>query len=261
MLRQTLLALFLIASAYSDEFLQNFLAETQKSDSISSQVNELLARLMEQGEVLESGSDDLRLRYVPAQGCIEHRLACMQAMGEIEELIGAIHTPNPATPLCAKPEGAVSDLLDASIRNDARKLYTVRSRAQVVREFLAKGGKLHIVYPQGGFEKRTLEQQTVYRNELAAHPETLFDCVLNTPALNPDLIGATYLFRDKEGHPYAFSIKSRQANDIQKEAEWGLWFGPLDDPKIRARVNAVFDSLVSLGAPDLRSAFSKEASH
>ncbi len=261
MLKQTLFALALLSSAYAetaDQFTQRFLAETEKTDSISPKVKELIAGLMEQGEIVETGSDDLRIHYVPAQGCIEHMLACMLAMGEIEGLAGAIHTPNPATPLCAKPEGSVSDLLDASIRGDAQKLYTVRSRTQIVRDFLAQGGRLHIVYPQGGFEKRTLEQQKIYREELAAHPETLSDCVLNTTAITPDLIGATYLFRDKEGRPYAFSIKARQANDIQNQAEWGLWFGSLDDPKIRARVDAVFDSLVSLGAPDLRLDFSKK---
>lgn len=254
MLKKSLLALSLLSVAYAenpDSFVRKFLTETQ-SCSQKQEVDGLLSRLMEQGETLESGSDDLRINYVSAQGCIEHMLACMQAIGEIKNLVGAIHTPNPATPLCALPEGSVSDLLDASIRDDARKLYTVRSRTQIVREFLAKGGKLYIAYPQGGLEKRTLEQQTIYKNELKTHPETLFDCVLNTPAIDADLIGATYLFQDKEGHSYAFSIKARQANDIHSQSEWGLWFGPLENPKIQARVDAVFDSLASLGAPDLR---------
>lgn len=254
MFKKTLFALSLLSIVYAENpasFTQKFLSESQ-SCAQKQEVAELLSRLAEQGETLESGSDDLRINYVSAQGCVEHMLACMQAMGEIEGLVGAIHTPNPATPLCAKPEGSIADLLDASIRDDARKLYTVRSRAQIVREFLAKGGKLYIAYPQGGLEKRTLEQQTIYKNELKAHPETLFDCVLNTPAIDADLIGATYLFRDKEGHSYAFSIKARQANDIHPESEWGLWFGSLENPKIRSRVDSVFDSLASLGGPDLR---------
>lgn len=212
----------------------------------------ILAKVEEQFQVIETGNDDLRVKYVHSQGCFEHVLACFQALGEIEELIGVIHTPMPATPLCIKPEGNVDDILDESIRHDLSKLLTVRSRAQIVREYLMKGAKLYIVYPKGGFEKRTVSQQKVYREELERFAGKLIDWVLASNKIADDMIGATYLFRNADRKVFAFSIKSRQANDISSQSEWGIWFGPVEEYSVADRVNLVFDYLGSNGGPDIR---------
>src|SRR5579883_773826 len=63
-------------------------------------IQQLLSAMEHDLKVVETGSDDLRVKYVSSQGCIEHVLACSQALGEIDQLIGVIHTPTPATPLC-----------------------------------------------------------------------------------------------------------------------------------------------------------------
>ncbi|MBS0626098.1 MAG: hypothetical protein JSS32_08620 [Verrucomicrobia bacterium] len=216
---------------------------------------EILNELKTAGKKIEIGNDDLRVRYVNMQGCIEHQLACALALGEIDQLAGVIHTPMPATPLCIKPQEGYEEILDESIRNDPQKLYTVLSRAKIVREYLTKGAKLYIAYPQGGLEKRNGEQQNTYREELERYSGTLVDTILNDTQIPPEMIGATYLFRS-EGQVYAFSIQSRQVNDIQALTEWGLWFGPVDHPEIAARVDAVFDYLSQAGGPDLRQEFS-----
>ncbi|MBS0607150.1 MAG: hypothetical protein JSR57_09385 [Verrucomicrobia bacterium] len=200
---------------------------------------------------VETGNDDLRLKYVSSQGCIEHVLACAQALGDLDQLIGIIHTPTVATPLCVRPE-AVEGALDESIRFDLNKLLTVRSRAQIVREYLTKGGKLYVVYPQGGLEKRNAEQQQIYKEELERFAGRLVDWVLSSKEIDPDMIGATYLFRNQQRQVFAFSIKSRQAIDIQNQAEWGIWFGAIDDASISERVNTVIDYLVNNNGPDPR---------
>lgn len=212
----------------------------------------LLAAMEQDLKVVETGNDDLRIKYVNSQGCIEHVLACSQALGEIDQLIGVIHTPMPATPLCIKPEGNFEGILDETIRYDLRKLLTVRSRAQIVREYLMKGAKLYVVYPKGGFEKRTTDQQKIYREELERYAGSLIDSVLASTNIEPDMIGATYLFRNPQRQVFAFSIKSRQANDIQTQAEWGMWFGPVLEPTICSRVNEVFDYIATEGGPDVR---------
>lgn len=212
----------------------------------------ILSQVEEQYKVIETGSDDLRVKYVHSQGCFEHVLACFQALGDIEEIIGVIHTPMPATPLCIKPEGEVRGVLDQSIRHDLSKLLTVRSRAQIIREYLMKGAKLYIVYPQGGFEKRSATQQSIYKEELERFAGNLFDWVLTTNKIADDMVGATYLFRNMDRQVFAFSIKSKQANDIHSQAEWGIWFGPVVEAEVADRVNNVFDYLSSKGGPDLR---------
>ncbi len=224
---------------YNDEF-QN------KADLLT-----LINAIEEQHSVVETGNDDLRIKYVSSQGCIEHVLACAQAMGDLDQLIGVIHTPTIATPLCVKPD-APESVLDQSIRFDLNKLLTVRSRAQIVREYLTKGGKLYVVYPEGGLDKRTHEQQKIYKEELERFAGRLVDWVLTCNEMDPDMIGATYLFRNPQRQVYAFSIKSRQAIDIQNQAQWGIWFGSITDPTIADRVNSVIDYLVGHNGPDPR---------
>jgi len=213
----------------------------------------LVARLAADSKIIESGSDDLRVKFVGLQGCIEHVLACSQALGEIQEIIGVIHTPSPATPLCARPRSDVSGLLDESIRRDPKKLLTVLSRTQIVREYLMKGGKLYVAYPQGGLEKRSPEQQKIYCEALNQFQGNLIDQILATDAIPQDMVGATYIIRTANRQLYAFSIKSRQANDIQDLSEWGAWFGPVQNLAIAARINEVFNYLSRVGGPDLRN--------
>lgn len=215
-------------------------------------IQELLAAVEQNHKAVETGSDDLRVKYVNSQGCIEHVLACSLALGEIDQLIGVIHTPTPATPLCVKPEENVESILDETIRYDLHKLLTVRSRAQIVREYLMKGAKLYVAYPKGGLEKRTADQQKIYCEELDRFSGNLIDSVLSSSTIDPDMIGATYLFRNPQRQVFAFSIKARQANDIQPLAEWGMWFGPVQEPAVCERVNAVFDYLAHEGGPDVR---------
>lgn len=218
-------------------------------DEKKEELFDLLEQIEKSGCVTEQGSDDLRVKYVFSQGCIEHVLACSQALGDVTDLIGMIHTPTPATPLCTRTDPLDQTLLDESIRYDLNKLLTVRSRAQIVREYLNKGGTLYAVYPEGGLEKRSLEQQAVYKEELEHHPDRLFDWVLQTNELHPDMIGATYFFKSRSDGIYVFSIKARQANDIQKNAEWGLWLDKVESPEIKKRINSLFSYFNTCNGP------------
>jgi hypothetical protein len=240
--------------AFTKRILTNVRSCIQFNASIpqKEEISKVLDEVENKFQTVQVGSDDLRVRFVQSQGCIEHALACFQALGEIDELIGVIHTPTPATPLCMRPDGNPNDLLDPSIRFDLAKLLTVRSRAQIVREYLIKGGKLYVVYPQGGLEKRTAEQQFIYKEALQRFAGGLYDWVLNTNKIDDDMVGATYLFRNPERQVFAFSIKSKQANDIHAQSEWGIWFGPVVEKNVAQRINEVFDYLSEKGGPDVR---------
>lgn len=217
---------------------------------------ELIQQLKQNGYYSEEGSDDFRVKFVGSQGTIEHVLACAQALGEIHHLVGIIHTPTPATPLCTYPnEDPSLGLLDEAIANDLNKVLTVRSRAQIVREYLNKNGTLYITYPRGGLEKRTPEQQAIYAEALSQFPGHLIDWVLNSDSLPNDRIGATYLFRDNEDDVYAFSIKSTQAREPLDSVLWGIWFGVISNPAVSERVTDVLDYLDTLNGPNVRAEF------
>ena len=199
----------------------------------------------------QSGSDQaIRPIYVAAQGDIERTLAEHFASGKITHLVGIIHTPTPATPLCTR--GEISpDLVDDSMKEDPKRLYTVMKRPEIIRDYMEKGALLIAAYPQAGIMKRTAEQQAIFQEAKASYPEKLLDLPLECEAMQKDMVGATYLFRTEAGDWMAFGIMASQANAPDDGKVWGMWFGPIGDPFIYARVHSLFDYLHTVQSKDL----------
>lgn len=190
-------------------------------------------------EAIDVHGEDRQFRpcFVALQAIIEHVLSYAQ-QEEGSFLYGVIHTPMPATPLCTK--GDISpDLLDPSVEKDPLRLFTVKARTVILRDYLFQGGKLYVVYPQGGLQKRSEEQQRVFLEMLKQYSAKLVDCPLSCDAIPDELIGATYFFTDSSGKTLVFSIRMTQAKDPREEGHFGLWFGELRSPKIAARVREV----------------------
>lgn len=216
------------------------------------EIHQLLGQLETSQYVSQSGSGDFRAKFLLAQGCIEHVLSCSQIMGEITHLTGVIHMPMPAAPLCTNMEDpSLGEPLDVSIAIDDDKLLTVRSRTEMARDYLAKGGVLFVAYPKAGLQYKTVEQQKYYRRALELYPDVLFDTPLDNNSMNPNLIGATYAFKH-ENEWYVFSMKARQAGAPQEDSEWALWFGKISQPIIITRVNAVCDYLLQNQGPNIK---------
>lgn len=208
--------------------------------------------ILVQEKVIEiTGRDkDLRPYFVSLQGIIEHVLAT-ELQKEIKTLKGVIHTPMPATPLCMRGEIS-KELVDPSIEMDPARLFTVKARGSIVRDYLFKGGDLYIVYPKEGLDRRTKEQQTIYKQELLNFPCHLVDMPLDCETIPIDLIGATYLFQDQQGRTFVFAIKMTQAKDPEAMGSFGLWFGPIETPAIHHRVQAVSTYLEQYGSKVLK---------
>lgn len=147
----------------------------------------------------------------------------------------------PATPLCSKGEIS-KELVDFAIEMDPARLFTVKARLTIVRDYLFKGGDLYVVYPKEGYNNRTEKQQKIYTQELLNYPN-LFDVPLNSDSIPQELIGATYLFQDSSGEIFIFAIKMTQAKDPQDMGHFGLWFGSIHHPSIQERLHAVFSYL------------------
>lgn len=211
-------------------------------------------RLLEKEGVLqEVGDDDLRSKYVMIQGYIEDTLATLLSSGQMSSLIGVIHTELPATPLCTTPNDMeVKALLGPTIQLKKEKLHTVRARSSIMRAYLEKGGILYAVYSQGGLEKRDPDHQKTFLKTVDTYPKNLHARVFKTTTIDPEMVGATYLFKDKLGKTYSFSIKSQQAVHQKEKSTWGLWFGSLDHPPIQARLTQVCDYLKTACDLDLR---------
>jgi len=233
------------ASFFQEAFLDEVIACTDQK--------EFVAAFRETSSQLHSGPDqDIRPIYVSAQGDFERTLAYFLSEGKITHLIGVIHTPTPATPLCT--EGEISrGLVDLEMEEDPRRLYTVMKRPEIIREYMHQGGVLIAAYPEEGIHKRTEEQQAIFQNVKDTFPDHLIDLPLACEAMEKDMIGATYLFRTEEGDWMVFGIMASQANAPEDGKVWGMWFGALNDPLIYGRVHALFSYLHTVQEQDLSS--------
>ena len=234
------------ALAFQEAFLAEVLSYANEED-----VRSFALGFQEISSRLRSGPDeDIRPVYVSAQGDFERTMAYFLNEGKITHLIGIIHTPTPATPLCTR--GEISrDLVDRSMQEDSRRLYTVMKRPEIIRDYMQKGGVLIAAYPENGLAKRTEEQQAIFQNAKKAFPDQLIDLPLSCEEMQKDMIGATYLFRAETGDWMAFAIMAAQANAPEDGKVWGMWFGSLTDPLIYSRVHSLFSYLHTVQEKDL----------
>jgi hypothetical protein len=208
------------------------------------QISNVWETLSKEQSLIMHGSDaQIRPYFVALQGIIEHVLAS-ELQNSLSALKGIIHTPMPATPLCM--EGEISqELVDPWLEKDPLRLFTVKARSTILREYLFKGGELYMMYPQNGLGKRTPEQQKIYLQALANYPAHLFDMPLKCAELPDGLSGALYLFEDFSGNRFVFAIKMTQAKESLERGQYGLWFGPLNASRVQKRVHALADFLLA----------------
>lgn len=242
-------------SLSSQDYLKENVLKTinlsDKLENLKPGLIELFDELDQRGFVVKQLDDQIvRPYFVSLQGIIEQNLAYALQKGTIKNVVGLIHTPMPATPLCT--QGDISEkLVDSSLLQDEQRLFTVRARANIIRDFLDLGGFLYVVYPQGGLGARTVEQQNVYKALLQKYQGKLFDYELKTiSSMDPDLVGASYLFEDCEGDFYLFSIQAYQANAPTNEGTWSMWYGKTSNPKIAARLARLREFLREHHGPD-----------
>lgn len=221
--------------------------EAPVKDELCAFVDELSEnRVVRRSASQEGGDAAVRPVFVTLQGEIEKELAYRFATGDVVDVLGIIHTPTPATPLCT--EGEISEgLVDEALEQDLKRVYTVQTRAGIMRDYLAKGGKLMAVYPLEGRNKRSDTQLAVFDGLKEQYPKDLIDSPL-TKELRSDMVGAIYIFATKSGEMGVFSIKAYQANAPEDTKEWAIWYGSVNDAVINERYMDVLVYLTLNGA-------------
>jgi hypothetical protein len=204
-------------------------------------VNELLEQVAERKYVSELGGDDLQIKYLDLQCCMERTISRLP-----EPVTAIIHMATLPSQLCTVPEPIDPDLIEPSLRQNPEMIYTLRCRAASVRDFLASGHTLYCVYPKAGLQKRTPQQQATYKAIAERYPRRFFDLQLKTDRLQPEMNGTTYFFFLEDGL-WVFSIASHQFGDPQGQSQWTVWFGPIVNPSVNERVSQLFGYLTPLG--------------
>lgn len=202
-------------------------------DEIKAGVISYLDRLIAGGVVDVKGDDkDFRPYFVSLQGIVEHVLS------QGYKPIACITTPMPATPLCTK--GDISkELVDPAVESDPNRLFTIKARATILRDYLYQGGILYVMYPEKGLGERSLEQQAIYKNEVSKNEGRLFDCPLSCESIDKQYVGAFYIFGD-----YVFILNINQANATEKEGRFRLGLGKLDDASINKWLKEIQDNVM-----------------
>ena len=219
----------------------------------------LVDQLEEEGHVAAIGADAThRPVFVSVQGVVESLLSSWLHEGRFVKVVGVVHTPMPATPLCTEG-GITRELIAPSIVEDNKRLYTIVSRAQVavlcvseglvfdtiisrarvVREYLSEGGLLVVAYPRGGLSNRSADQQVIYGGELKRYPDNLVDAPVDK--LPADMVGATYFAETEAKEMLIFSIKALQANAPDNTHCWEMWLSNSEDIVAKRRLDIVFD--------------------
>lgn len=229
----------------AESFAKEILAEVSKAQE-SKECVSFLSELSEKGFIIREGDDiEHRPTFVSLQGDFERSLAYALKKNKITHLVGMIHTPTPATPLCT--EGEISkDLVHASME-DEKRLFTVMKRPEIVRQYMDLGGTLVAAFPKGGDLQRTEDQRSIYQSLLAKYPYNLVQKELETTTMPWDMVGALYIYKTHSGGWGAFAIMARQANAPVDKQAWGMWFGPINHPMIKQRVENVLQYLYEVG--------------
>lgn len=178
---------------------------------------------------------DARSKYVLMQAAVENAIVNLLKNKKITSAIGVIHTPHPASPLRINEDDLSEGIIDKQIQQDPKRLATVLIRPKILRNYLTYGGKLYALYPQDSLDLK-IPGIEHYRSLLKEFPN-----LIDKPVkfFGEELTGASYIIKSKKGQFMFFSIKSFQANKERFNEHWGIWLGPLNDPKIKERLHQV----------------------
>ncbi len=173
--------------------------------------------------------------------------------------IWILHTPQIATPLVN--EGRINQQLvseEIAKDQDKTRLNTALFRAKTLRDYLAKGGILVVVYQDSPMHDggRTKEQKRIYDKLKKRYASQIIDFpVAEFPVA---LTGATYLVPQKNG---IFEMTNRgvQIQQDGKEFSWGIWLQEREHAKpiVTQQIQALFEFLEQRGLQEKLASHAK----
>lgn len=246
------------AATSSDKFLdevKNKIKNTPELKVSQKAIFKAIATIKKDGVYSSDAKDEAkRAVFVGLQSAIEQVLSEKKQADPNFKVMMAIHTPTPATPLCTAVDSVSEGLMSARVKDDKQVQHTILSRAEILRSLLEQETPLYVVFQKNGLSQRTIEQQKIYRSQIAKYPDQLMSLELTLPEISGDMIGATYLISTGDEQKLAFFIKATQANS-PGDNQWQIGFGPANQQLIHERVSSVLNYLETSGQPKVKTAF------
>ncbi|MCW7551225.1 hypothetical protein NX722_00840 [Endozoicomonas gorgoniicola] len=209
-----------------------------------------ISPLRKTSEIQISGADTVsRPVAVSFQKAFEQSLVNMINESKITQVTAIIHTRQPTTPLCNSPGKVLAKTLPPSMMSDTARRKTIEDRTITLRR-MAKQPEidLYVAYIHNGLNKRSLEEQAIYRSEVS-NPEntSLHDSEMACDEMPGDIVGASYVITTRQGHRLYFGNNGVQAIDGTGNTLWRYWFGGLDNATVNTRYKEVMDYLRKCG--------------
>ena len=209
-----------------------------------------ISPLRKTSEIQISGADTVsRPVAVSFQKAFEQNLVHMINESKITQVTAIIHTRQPTTPLCNPPGKVLAKTLPPSMKSDTARRKTIEDRTITLRR-MAKQPEidLYVAYTHNGLNKRSLEEQAIYRSEVS-NPEntSLHDSELACNEMPDDIVGASYVMTTPQGHTLYFGNNGVQAVDGTGNTAWRYWLGGLDDTSVNKRYREVMEYLHKCG--------------
>ncbi len=215
------------------------------------------------GYATRVGNTDKAVRtlFCPIQYHIEQRIVESLSSADPKAVmpIWILHTPQIATPLVN--EGRINKQLvseEVAKDQDKTRLNTTLFRAKTLRDYLAKGGILLVVYQDSPAKDggRTNEQKRIYDKLKKRYAAQIIDFpVAQFPAA---LTGATYLVPQKNG-VFEMTNRGAQIQHDGKALTWGIWLQEREHakPVVTQQIQTLFEFLEQAGLQEKLASHAK----
>ena len=207
--------------------------------------------LRKSSEIQIVGKDSVtRPIAVSFQKAFEQSVLTMVDEQLVSQVTAIIHTRKPTTPLCNPPGEALPQTMHPDMHCDPKRCKTIQDRTITLREMASRGKPLdlYVAYLEDGLEKRSAEEQKIYRQELANPKNTsLHDMPLTCSNMPDEIVGASYILKTSRGNSLYFANNGTQAIDGKGDTNWNYWFGNLKEAPVNQRYQQVVKYLKDCG--------------
>ncbi|MGI9275147.1 MAG: hypothetical protein ACR2PT_09935 [Endozoicomonas sp.] len=202
-------------------------------------------------EIQIAGNDKVtRPVAVSFQKAFEQSLVNMVDEEQVSQATAIIHTRKPSTPLCNPPGKALPETLNLSMREDMKRRKTIEDRTITLRRMARQGPPmdLYVAYIRDGLQKRSSNEQEIYRREVNDEANTsLHDSPMTCTEMPDEIVGASYVITTKRGNTLYFGNNGIQAIDGSGSNLWRYWFGGLREAPVNERYKEVLKYLKECG--------------
>ena len=209
-----------------------------------------ISPLRKSPEIQIAGTDKVtRPVAVSFQKAFEQSVLNMMDESNVTQVATIIHTRKPTTPLCTPPGKSLATTVHPSMQSDGIRRKTIKDRTITLRK-MAKSAPvdLYVAYIRDGLNKRTPEEQAVYRAEVGNSDNiSLHDSEMACTEMPDEIVGASYILTTKRGNSLYFGNNGKQAIDGSGNTLWRYWFGSLQNAPVDKRYQEVLKYLKECG--------------